>query len=145
MSSVRWIERAEEALSASGRKRGGARLAVLELLQDEACALTATEMEHALGAGGRRASRASIYRIIDELEELGLVQRVEVGQAMARYERVDEGAGHHHHLVCAQCGQLTPFYDRELEHTIRRLSAEVPLRVQEHEVVLRGACRDCES
>ena len=45
-------------------------------------------------------SRASVYRILDELEGLGLVQRVETGQAMVRYERVCERDEHHHHLVC---------------------------------------------
>jgi Fur family ferric uptake transcriptional regulator len=144
MSEERWIERAEAALAAAGRKRGGARRAVLELLDAQTCALTAAEIEVALGSpAGRRVSRASVYRVIDELEELGLVQRVEVGQAMARYERADAGAGHHHHLVCARCGLLIPFYDSELESAIRRLSSEVPLNVHEHEIVLRGECRDC--
>jgi Fur family ferric uptake transcriptional regulator len=144
MSEPSWIERAQDALAASGRKRGGARRALLELLGAQTCALTVAEIEAALGAAaGRGVSRASIYRILEELEELSLVQRVEVGEAMARYERAGAGAGHHHHLVCARCGNLTPFYDAELERAIRRVSEQVPLRVQEHEIVLRGACRDC--
>jgi Fur family transcriptional regulator, ferric uptake regulator len=144
MSPESWIERAEAVLAQAGRKRGGARRTLLELLAAQTCALTAAEIEAALQeAAGRRVSRASIYRIIDELEELGLVQRVEVGQAMARYERAGAGAGHHHHLLCARCGLLTPFYDAKLEGAIRRLSAEVPLKVHEHEIVLRGECRDC--
>jgi Fur family ferric uptake transcriptional regulator len=144
MSAVAWIERAEDVLAASGRKHGAARRALLELLQAQTCALSAAEIEQALaGPAGRRVSRASIYRILDELEELCLVQRVEVGQAMARYERVGDREAHHHHLVCAQCGLLTPFYDPALERAIHRLSEQVPLRVQEHEIVLRGACRDC--
>jgi Fur family ferric uptake transcriptional regulator len=144
VSASRWIDRAQQALAASGRKRGGARRALLELLDSQACALTAAEIETALGAGSaRRVSRASIYRILDELERLGLVQRVEVGEAMARYERSGEEAGHHHHLVCDRCGRLTPFYDRELERAIARLSDEVPLRVTEHEIVLRGVCPTC--
>jgi Fur family transcriptional regulator, ferric uptake regulator len=144
MSAATWLERAESVLAGAGKKRGGARRAVLELLQAQTCALSAPEIEAALAAhAGRRASRASIYRVLDELEELRLVQRVEVGQAMARYERVGEGAGHHHHLVCDRCGLLTPFSDPELESAIRRLSTQVPLHVHEHEIVLRGECRDC--
>ena len=144
MSAPRWIDRAHDALATSGRKRGAARSALLALLDAQACALTVPEIETALGAGSPRpVSRASIYRILDELERLGLVQRVEVGASMARYERSGEEAAHHHHLVCERCGRLTPFYDRELERAIERLSDEVPLHVTEHEIVLRGACPTC--
>jgi Fur family ferric uptake transcriptional regulator len=84
-----------------------------------------------------------VYRILDELERLGLVQRVETGQAMVRFERVREGHEHHHHLVCDRCGQVTPFADEELERAIHRLCERVPLTVSEHEIVLHGACEAC--
>jgi Fur family ferric uptake transcriptional regulator len=144
MTSTSWIERAETTLADAGRKRGGARRAVLELLAGQSCALTATEIEDALRADPqRRVSRASVYRIVDELEELGLVQRVETGQAMVRYERVCEQDEHHHHLVCDDCGVVMPFSDRALEQAISSLSRRVPLTVSEHEIVLHGSCRDC--
>jgi Fur family ferric uptake transcriptional regulator len=88
-------------------------------------------------------SRASIYRILDELEALGLVARLEVGQNVVRFEPVREGRGHHHHLVCNRCGAITPFTDAELERTIRHVAERVPLEVTEHEIVLHGACNDC--
>jgi Fur family ferric uptake transcriptional regulator len=126
-----WVQRAEAALAAAGRKQGGARRAVLELLGDETCALTAVEIEDALRTETRRAvSRASVYRILDQLERLGLVQRVETGQAMVRYERVCDS-------------RVTPFSDPGLERAIEDLSARVPLAVSEHEIVLHGACRVC--
>jgi Fur family ferric uptake transcriptional regulator len=139
-----WVQRAEETLAAAGRKRGGARRAVLELLGDETCALTAVQIEDALRTEPRRAvSRASVYRILDELERARLVQRVETGQAMVRYERVCDSREHHHHLVCDECGLVTPFSDPGLERAIEALSARVALAVSEHEIVLHGACGDC--
>jgi Fur family ferric uptake transcriptional regulator len=138
-----WIERAEATLSAAGHKRGGARRALLELLDTQRCALTAVEIEDALHGSERRVSRASVYRILDELERLGLVQRVETGQAMVRYERVCEHDEHHHHLVCDDCGLVMPFSDDALEQAISSLSRRVPLTVSEHEIVLRGLCSDC--
>ncbi len=139
-----WVERAEAALAAAGRKRGGARRALLELLAGQECALTALEIEDALRArSSRPVSRASVYRILDELEALALVQRVETGQAMVRYERVCEHESHHHHLVCDECGLVMPFSDAGLERAIETLSKRVPLAVSEHEIVLHGACRDC--
>lgn len=147
MSSVApvdaWIEQAEAKLSAAGHKRGGARRALLELLDAQRCALTAVEIEEALRTTERRVSRASVYRILEELERLGLVQRVETGQAMVRYERVCEHDEHHHHLVCDGCGLVMPFSDDALEKAISSLSRRVPLTVSEHEIVLRGECEDC--
>ena len=71
VTSPEWVERAELALAAAGRKRGGARRALLELLAGEQCALTAVEIEDALrGRSSRPVSRASVYRILDELEEV---------------------------------------------------------------------------
>lgn len=138
-----WADRAEAALAAAGRRRGGARRAVLELLGGQHCALTAQGIEDMLRHANRRVSRASIYRVLDELEGLRLVQRVETGQAMVRYERVCETEEHHHHLVCDSCGVVMPFSDPALERAISRLSERVPLTVSEHEIVLRGECRDC--
>ena len=145
MSSTAWVERAQSALAQAGRKRGGARRAVLELLAEQSCALTAIEIETALrrARSSRPVSRASVYRILDELEQLHLVVRVGVGQPMVRYERAADPEGHHHHLVCDECGVVMPFSDPELERAISSLSDRVPLAVSEHEIVIRGACRDC--
>jgi Fur family ferric uptake transcriptional regulator len=141
-----WYERARRALTNAGYRRGGARQAVLELLDRQPCALSAIEIEDTLRHASprpRSVSRASIYRILDELEALGLVARLEVGQNIVRFEAVREGHGHHHHLVCNRCGAITPFTDAELERTIRHVSERVPLEVTEHEIVLHGACNDC--
>lgn len=145
MSPSGWVQRAEETLAASGRRRAGARRAVLELLDSQRCALTALEIEEALREsrpGG--VSRASIYRILDELERLALLRRVHTGQAMVRHEPARDGSEHHHHhLVCESCGTVEPFSDPALEREIGRLSERLPLAVAEHEIVLRGTCAQC--
>jgi Fur family transcriptional regulator, ferric uptake regulator len=138
-----WAEHAASALAAAGYRRGGARRAILELLDEQPCALSAVEIEEALASRNREVSRASIYRVMEELEEIGLLQRVEVGQGIVRYEPARRGAGHHHHLVCDHCGQISPFSDDGLERAIRRVSDTLPLRVSEHEVVIHGACETC--
>ncbi|HTW43706.1 MAG TPA: Fur family transcriptional regulator [Solirubrobacteraceae bacterium] len=139
----RWTELALEQLADAGYRRGGARRELLTLMGEQRCALTAIEMEQALADRGRRVSRASIYRILEELDEIGVVQRVEVGGGMARFEPVRRGRGHHHHLVCDRCGRLEPFSDEGLERAIKRVSERVALDVSEHEVVLHGACNAC--
>ncbi len=140
-----WSERAQRVLAETRHHTGAARQAVVELLDSQTCALSAIEIEDALRARHRPVGRASIYRVLDELERLDLVQKLQVGQAMARYEPIRSGAGHHHHLVCDNCGTVTPFTDDGLETAIHRLSRRVPMRVDEHEIVLHGACPDCAS
>jgi Fur family ferric uptake transcriptional regulator len=140
-----WVTRAQRVLANGRRHSGAARRAVLELLDTQPCALSAVEIEDALRAGARPVGRASIYRILDELDRLGLVQRLQVGQAMARYEPVRDDHEHHHHLVCDRCGTVTPFTDPALEQAIEQISQRVPMRVAEHEIVLHGSCRDCSS
>ena len=45
--------------------------------------------------------------------------------------------------VCDNCGTVTPFTDPGLENAIEKLSRRVPMRVEEHEIILHGACADC--
>ncbi|MGN6373125.1 MAG: Fur family transcriptional regulator [Solirubrobacteraceae bacterium] len=138
-----WSTYARRVLAQNGRHAGQARRALLELLDSQACALSAIEIEDLLRMGKRSVARASIYRILDELERLRLVQKVQVGHDIARYEPVRSGEGHHHHLVCDNCGTITPFTDAGLEDAIRKVSRRLPMEVAEHEIVLRGACRTC--
>ena len=115
---AQWSEQALERLSGAGYRRGGARQAVIELLDEQPCALSALDIEDRLRTGeGRRVGRASIYRVVDELVSLDLLTRVDVGDGVARYEpqRGHAGHEHHHHLVCDGCGRLEPFQDDALE------------------------------
>ena len=139
-----WAEHAADRLAAEGFRRGGARAAVIALLGSQRCALTAFDIEEALRSEGRRGvARASIYRILEELESLKLVQKLDVGQGIARYEPLDPSGDHHHHMVCDRCGDVIPFHDDELERTIRSVAGRVTFDVAEHEIVLHGACADC--
>jgi Fur family ferric uptake transcriptional regulator len=138
-----WADRAQRVLAESRHHTGAARRAVVELLDSQACALSAVEIEDLLRRGERPVARASIYRILDELERLRLVHKLQVGQAMARYEPARGDDEHHHHLVCDSCGTVIPFTDSGLECAIAKLSRRVPMRVAEHEIVLHGECRDC--
>jgi Fur family ferric uptake transcriptional regulator len=138
-----WAGWAADRLAEAGHRRGGARRELLELMGAQPCALSAFEIEDRLAAGPRRVSRASIYRILEELEAVGLVQRVEVGAGITRYEPVRLDHDHHHHLVCDNCGSLQPFTDEALERAVALASQRVDLDVSEHEIVLHGTCRDC--
>ena len=76
---------------------------------------------------------------------MGLVERFEVGEGVARYEPADPGGDHHHHLVCDRCGNVTAFEDPDLERAIDRLSGRVDFAIDAHDVTLRGECPACHS
>ena len=138
-----WSEHVHGVLADAGFKRGGARERVIELLAQEPCALTAGEIEAALRESGRSPGRASIYRVLDQLVEHGLAERVEVGDGQARFERQQPGGEHHHHIVCEGCGRLIAFDDPGLERAIAKLSERLGMRISGHDILLRGACGRC--
>lgn len=139
----RWSEHALGKLAEAGYRRGGARTAVVETIAGHACAVTALELEDELRERDVRVGRASVYRALEVLEELGLVQRFEAARGIASYERIDPSGHHHHHAICRRCGRMEPFEDRALEQAIGQVAEQVPFEVAEHDVVLRGLCERC--
>jgi Fur family ferric uptake transcriptional regulator len=138
-----WAEHALETLHAAGHRRGGARTAVVEALAGHDCAVTALELDDQLRRRRPPVGRASVYRALEQLEELGLVQRIEVCRGTAGYERIEPNGHHHHHAICRDCGRMVPFEDSSLEHAIGALSESIRFDVTEHDVVLRGRCERC--
>jgi Fur family ferric uptake transcriptional regulator len=138
-----WGEHALAALQAAGHRRGGARTAVVEALAMHSCAVTALDLDDELRRREPPVGRASVYRALEQLEQLGLVQRVEVSRGTAGYERIEPDGHHHHHAICHECGRMIPFEDSSLEHAIHELSETINFDVTEHDVVLRGTCERC--
>jgi Fur family transcriptional regulator, ferric uptake regulator len=138
-----WVERAEAAMRAEGHRAGGARGAVVELLARQDCCLSAQEIAEELRGGGSGVGIASVYRALDLLDGMGLVQRVETGEGGTRYEAVVPGGHHHHHVVCERCGRVAAFEDERLEEAIERLARRLRHEVSAHEVMIRGACPNC--
>lgn len=138
-----WARHALQTLRAAGHRRGGARTAVVEALAGHNCAVTALDLDDELRRRRPPVGRASVYRALEQLEELGLVQRVEVCRGTAGYERIDPNGHHHHHAICRDCGRMVPFEDSSLERAIGQLSESISFDVTEHDVVLRGRCERC--
>lgn len=134
-----WAERASKRFNEAGFRTGAARRQVIELLDGEDCALTALEIDRRLP----RVGRATVYRTLEQLEELELVHRVDVGGETAAYERNDP-TGHHHHMVCVRCGRLVPFEDQGLERAIHAVAERAEFEVTAHDVLLRGVCPRCQ-
>jgi len=137
--SIDWTSYATTQIQAAGLRRSGARQKVIQMLGRQSCALTALDIDAKLPKVGR----ATVYRAIEQLEELNLIHRVDLGGNAFGYEKVDPTGDHHHHIVCDQCGKVEPFADEELEkaiHEIRRNG----FRISSHEITLKGTCQNCD-
>ena len=138
-----WTIDALESLEGAGYRRGGARAAVVDLLGRQNCCLSAQEIFDRLRRARRPVGIASVYRALEVLAELRLVKRVDAGDGIARFEPAPADGDHHHHLVCRDCGKVEAFSDSRLERAIDRVAGGLGYSVDEHEVVLVGACADC--
>jgi Fur family transcriptional regulator, ferric uptake regulator len=140
---VAWTDDALHALNRAGYRRGGARRSVVEQLGKQNCCLSAQEIHDRLRRARRPVGIASVYRALEALVDLRLVKRVDAGDGVARYEPASADGDHHHHLVCRDCGKVEAFSDVRLERAIDRVAGGLGYSVDEHEVVLTGACSDC--
>ena len=138
-----WIETTLDSLRTRGYRDGSARRAVIELLGRQDCCLTAQELFDGLRQESRTVGIATIYRTLDQLVRDGFVQRIDVGAGISRFEPLHADGEHHHHLVCESCGKVEAFADDQLERALRRVEGQTGYSVAGHDVVLRGACRDC--
>jgi Fur family transcriptional regulator, ferric uptake regulator len=138
-----WADRAMDQLRAAGYRTGSARREVIGFLERQSCCLGAQEIHDRLRESGRPVGLASVYRILDTLAEKGLLQRLEFGDGVARFEPARSGESHHHHLVCDGCGKVETFTDERLETALRDVEDKSGYAVAAHDVVLRGACSAC--
>jgi Fur family transcriptional regulator, ferric uptake regulator len=139
-----WIDHAQAVLRDEGFSRGGARDAVIAYLGSQHCAASAQEIHQALKREGRAIGIASVYRSLEALHGLQLVQRFDAGHGEGRYEAVPPTGEHHHHVVCDECERIMPFEDPALERAIDKLAERVPYAIAGHDVVLHGRCPDCQ-
>lgn len=138
-----WADHARGTLRDEGARAGGARRAVIDLLAEQDCCLSAQEIWERLRDREGAGSLASVYRAVELLHELGLVQRIDVGEGVARYEPALPSGDHHHHVVCDRCGRIAAFEDEHLEEAISSLASRLHHRVSAHEVVIHGECPRC--
>jgi Fur family ferric uptake transcriptional regulator len=90
---------------------------------------------------GRKVSRPTVYRTLNELVEAGLLRRMSLG-GRAVYEH-DYGYPQHDHLHCTICDQLIEFQSDELERLREAVAREHRFRVTGHRLIVTGICHDC--
>jgi Fur family transcriptional regulator, ferric uptake regulator len=138
-----WAQHTHRALERAGYRTSAPRAAVVDALAALGCSSTARDIADRVEVGGGSVGLASVYRTLELLEEMRLVQRLDMGEGTARYEPAHPGGEHHHHIVCERCGNVAAFEDAALERAIERLARRVDYAVDAHDVTLRGECPNC--
>lgn len=109
--------------------------------------LTAEEIFALVKVGCPDMGLATVYRNIQLLNELNLIDRINFDDGYVRYEigsAHDRGLRHHHHhLICCKCGKVFAFQDDLLEELEAKITATTGFAVVNHEVKLYGYCKEC--
>lgn len=88
-------------------------------------------------------NKTTVYRIVDLFEKLGIVQRLQLGWKY-KLELSNEYQEHHHHVTCLQCGSIVALpEDEALEGRLLHLARAQGFTPKDHQIEVRGLCRDC--
>lgn len=139
----------KELLKKNGLKVTTQRVAILEVLQERPDShLTAEEIYDCVKQKYPEIGLATVYRTIQLLSELNLIDKLNLDDGFVRYElgktSETETGHHHHHLICVGCGEVVSFEDDLLEILEERIRAEKKFEVINHEVKLFGYCSECQ-
>ncbi len=133
-----------EELKSSGLKATLPRIKILEIFQRGARRhMTAEDVYKALLAEGSDIGLATVYRVLMQFEQAGLLTRSNFESGKSVFE-LNEGK-HHDHLLCLDCGRVEEFYDAEIEARQRAVAQAHGFHLQEHSLALYAHCTktDC--
>lgn len=131
-------------LKSSGLKATLPRLKILEIFQASSVRhLSAEDVYKLLLAENLDVGLATVYRVLTQFEQAGLLSRNHFESGKAVFE-LNEGS-HHDHLVCIDCGLVEEFFDDEIEKRQQRIAQERGFKLTEHALALYGSCtkQDC--
>lgn len=118
-----------------GLKATAARIKILQLLEQKRTShLSAEEVYKMLLDAGEEIGLATVYRVLSQFEEAGLVVRHNFEDARSVFER--SSGGHHDHMVCLESGDVIEFVNDEIEQLQRRVAAEHGYDIVSHNLVL---------
>ena len=130
-------------IHASGLKVTTPRVKVLRVFQEgERRHWSAEEVYQALLAEGADIGLATVYRVLMQFVQAGLLSRTHFETGKSVFE-LNEGH-HHDHLVCARCGHVEEFCDPDIEARQQAIASERGFELQAHAVALDGLCSRCQ-
>jgi len=126
-------------LKRTGLKATIPRLRILELFEkSDIRHLSAEDVYKLLQKDGTDTGLATVYRVLTQFEQAGLLIRHHFESDKAVFE-LNHG-GHHDHLVCMQCGHVEEFYDAEIENRQSQIAEERGFRIHDHSLHIYADC-----
>jgi Fur family ferric uptake transcriptional regulator len=131
-------------LAARDVRYTGGRQAVVRLLLNASGPMSASDIHGTLDS----VPLSSLYRSLTVLDEAGVLARHHDAEGVARFEPAEWISGHHHHLVCIECGDLTDVAldedaERMLDELAGRLASTVGHELRGHVLEVEGVCGSC--
>jgi Fur family ferric uptake transcriptional regulator len=126
-------------LKTIGLKATLPRLKILNLFENSQVRhLTAEDVYKVLTSEGMDIGLATVYRVLTQFEQAGLLIRHHFESGKAVFE-LNQG-GHHDHLVCMQCGRVEEFFDSEIERRQIKIAKDRGFTIHEHSLHLYADC-----
>jgi Fur family ferric uptake transcriptional regulator len=130
-------------LQKNGYRLTSSRRAVVDALAKAEGSLTAADLYEIGRARHKGLGLVSVYRTLDKLEELGLIQRVHMPDGCHAY--ISALDGHHHLLICESCGKVEVFRGDDLKAFTKNLEGESGFEIHEHWLQFFGLCQTCKA
>lgn len=138
------IEKIKQQLQSQGYKLTPQREATVRvLLENEEDHLSAEDVFMLVKDKAPEIGLATVYRTLELLSELHVVEKMNFGDGVARYDLRDDGSHHHHHLICVQCGTVDEIMEDWLIPFEEKLAQESGFTVLDHRLDFQGICRHC--
>jgi Fur family transcriptional regulator, ferric uptake regulator len=132
----------QKDLKNAGLKATLPRLKILELFEkSDERHLSAEDVYKVLLNAGDDVGLATVYRVLTQFEDAGLLVRHHFESGKAVFE-LNEGE-HHDHIVCVKCGRVEEFYDEEIERRQKEAAESRGFKIQEHSLMIYGICEKC--
>src|SRR5919198_4267853 len=132
-----------QALDSAGYRLTRPRRAVADLTADPDGHSTAFELEEAPRRQRVGISRATLFRALDLLTELNVVERVDLPSGEHAY--VPCARAHHHHVICSRCGRTTEVEDFGVAEAVAEIARRSGYRIETHRLELFGLCPHCQA
>jgi Fur family ferric uptake transcriptional regulator len=137
MSAELWLTQLHE----NGYRLTDARRAVVETVEKSARALTPMDVYNAARRKYRALGLVTVYRTLEKLEELHLIQRVHQPHGCQAF--ISAGQGHQHLLLCQNCGKVEFFDGDDLDTLTKSIAKKSGYQIKEHWLQLFGVCANC--
>ena len=128
-------------LDRAGVRLTDARRAVLGLIDERPGGFTANDLVAAARARRVAVGRASVFRTVELLEDLSLIERMDLPSGEHTYVACEPA--HHHHVVCSRCGKATEIANCGITAVARQVARRTGYQIDTHRLELFGLCPDC--